>query len=261
MATKATNELVIHQLGRKIMTVTIIGTTPLIMNSMSAKAQRSLLLGGQRKTAAEKAAVKHHPTQEFRSSIYKYSDAEGDDTRVYMPGGAIKAAMCTAALETAGATKTGIKRLVAVPAERVDIYGVPELRCDVVRSADINKTPDIRTRAIFPQWCATFDVAWIEPNLHEGSVLNLIWNAGQLVGIGDFRSEKGAGTFGAFEVVMDDDPRVRDLMQNAGRKAQDAAIASPSIHNAETQELFDMYVDEMARRHGDAQAAAMMAAE
>ena len=39
----------------------IIGTAPLIYNSMSLKAQKTLLMGAAKKTAAEKKEIKHNP--------------------------------------------------------------------------------------------------------------------------------------------------------------------------------------------------------
>ena len=45
---------------------------------------------------------------------------------------AVKAAMCQAAIETAGLTKTGAQRLLFMPGDVVPLYGIPQLRCDVV---------------------------------------------------------------------------------------------------------------------------------
>ena len=62
--------------------------------------------------------------------------------------------MATAALETAGVNKTSVNRLVSLPQDKINIWGKPYLKIDVVRSADMNRTPDIRTRAFLPNWCA-----------------------------------------------------------------------------------------------------------
>ena len=51
--------------------VKILGTTPLIYNSMSAKAQQTLFLGARKKTAAEKKEIKHNPEEEFVDSCYE----------------------------------------------------------------------------------------------------------------------------------------------------------------------------------------------
>ncbi len=51
----------------------LIGVTPFYYNSMSIKAKRDLLIGGGKKTAAERREIKHNPEEEFRDSVYKKS--------------------------------------------------------------------------------------------------------------------------------------------------------------------------------------------
>lgn len=63
--------LQIDALKQGRVTLRMIGTTPLYFNAMSAKAKRTLLIGGGKKTAAEKKELKHDPEQEFRDSVYR----------------------------------------------------------------------------------------------------------------------------------------------------------------------------------------------
>ena len=132
------------------MTVWLKGITPLICNRMAEKAKRTLILGGGRKSKAEREqCLKHDPLDEFRNSMIR---RVGDGpTRVLFPAPAVKGAMAMAALETKGTSKTQIGRLAWVDGYNLDVYGVPQLHMGVVRSADMNKTPDIRTRAILPE--------------------------------------------------------------------------------------------------------------
>ena len=51
----------IEALKRGRITLRLIGETPLYFNAMSVKAKRTLLLGGGKKTAAEKKEIKHDP--------------------------------------------------------------------------------------------------------------------------------------------------------------------------------------------------------
>src|SRR5690554_3812590 len=90
-------------------TVKLIGTTPLYFNAMSAKAKRTLLIGGGKKTAAEKKQLKHDPQQEFRDSVYRLPSGP---TLLGFPAPGVKGAMATAALETPGVTKTSVQRLI-----------------------------------------------------------------------------------------------------------------------------------------------------
>ena len=58
----------IHTVKQGRIKLRMIGRTPLYFNSMSSKAMRDLLIGGGKKTAAEKKEIKHNPEQEFPSS-------------------------------------------------------------------------------------------------------------------------------------------------------------------------------------------------
>ena len=129
-------------------TMRIIGNTPMFFNAMSVKAKRSLLLGGGKKTAAEKKELKHDPETEFRDSVYR---TQHGATLLAFPAPGIKNAMATAALVTDGVKKTDVQRLIFLPQEKVSIWGKPYLRMDVVRSADMNRTSVVRTRAFLPR--------------------------------------------------------------------------------------------------------------
>lgn len=229
-------------------TLRMIGTTPLYFNAMSAKAKRTLLIGGGKKTAAEKKELKHDPEQEFRDSVYRQP---GGPTLLGFPAPGVKGAMATAALETPGVTKTSVQRLIFLPQQRVNIWGKPLLKMDVVRSADMNKTPDVRTRAFLPRWCAEVDIAFVTPTLSVHSVVSLLANAGVIVGIGDFRQEKGRGSYGTFAVAGDDLGDWSDYWSDVtaeGRAVQEAAMAEPEFADEETEELMAMLDDERLRR-------------
>lgn len=229
-------------------TLRLIGTTPLYFNAMSVKAKRSLLLGGGKKTAAEKRELKHDPEAEFRDSVYRQPTG---DTLLCFPAPGIKGAMSTAALETPGVTKTSVQRLIFLPQQRVNVWGRPLLKMDVVRSADMNKTPDIRTRAFLPRWCAEVDIAFVTPTLSAHSVVSLLTNAGVIVGIGDFRQEKGRGSFGTFAVAGDDLGDWSDEWAEItaeGRDVQQAAMDQPTCADDDTVELMEILRDERLRR-------------
>lgn len=248
MATKAPTIASIEALDQQEMTLRIIGRTPLYFNKMSAKAQRSLFVGGGKKTAAQKREIKHNPEEEFAASVYTI---KAGPTLLGFPAPALKGAMATAALETAGVTKTSVNRLIYLPEERVKIWGIPHLKCDVVRSADMNKTPDIRTRAFLPEWASEITVRFIQPTLNPISVTSLLVNAGLVCGIGDFRVEKGKGGFGTFAVVADNDPLMDDwirITETQGRNAQALALEEPECADDDTIELMEMMQDERIQR-------------
>lgn len=230
------------------MTLAIRGTTPLICNRMSEKAKRELLLPLGRKTVAQRAAsLKHNPIEEYRASPYTLS--EDAPTRLALLSTMFKGAIATAALDLPGARKAQIERLVHPVGNRIPLYGVPQLYMSTVRSADMNRTPDIRTRAIVPEWCCFVTMQWVKPIIHERTVINLLAAAGFSIGVGDWRPEKGSGTFGQFIITNPDDADVQRIMATGGRSAQDAALAEPTFFDEETAELYAWYETEIRERY------------
>ena len=244
---EAATEIHVPVMKRGVVRARIIGATPLFQNRMAAKAIQTLLVGGRKKTAADRAALKHDPHAEFLASA---DLVEGGPTAVGLNAIAIKAAMCTAALETSGISKTGAQRLLFVPGDHVPLFGTPQLRMDVVRSADVARTPDVRSRAFYPKWGAEVEIHFVYPQLSVHSVINLLINAGVLVGVGDYRQEKGKGSYGSFRVIGEgqDDPEWDDLVTNHGREAQEAALASPAYATRDTEDLMAFYRNEVQRR-------------
>lgn len=226
----------------------LIGTTPMYMNSMSIKAKRDLLIGGGKKTAAQKKDIKHNPEQEFRDSAHKKSTGE---TLLCFPAPGVKSAMATAALETAGVTKSSVQRLIFLPEQKIQIWGKPFLKMDVVRSADMNRTPDIRTRCYLPRWVAEVDIAYTMPTLSAHAIVSLLSNAGAIVGLGDFRQEKGRGSYGTFAVAGDDLgdwQEYWDEVTSEARDVQQAAMDDPEYADEDTIELMEIMMEERSRR-------------
>lgn len=228
MATKGkdSGEVQVLEVDQGTIEFYILGTTPLIMNSMSLKVMQELLAPKGRKTAVEKASsMKHDPMVEYRASCYRMPD--GSETVLGGPATWFKAAMCNAALDIPGAKKAQIGRLTYVNGQMLPIYGIPEIFCSVTRSADINKTPDVRTRAILPKWATRVSVTFIRPMLREQSISNLLASAGLTMGVGDWRQQKGSGNYGLFRLVSQDDSEYQMLLANGGESAQLDALESP----------------------------------
>lgn len=227
------------------MQVWIKGITPLICNRLAAKARRELLLPKGRKSKADKEqSLKHNPVAEYRDSMSVRAGV--GPTRIVFPSPAVKGSMATAALETKGTNKTQIGRLVRVAGYSLDVYGVPELFMAVVRSADMNRTPDIRTRAILPEWCMSVTIQYVKPQMTEKAIMQLLANGGIIIGVGDFRQEKGKGDFGCYEVVTEAD--CKDIIKNGGTKQQDEAIKNPRCFDSDTEELLGWFQEEVKVR-------------
>lgn len=225
----------------------VLGTSPLILNRMSEKAKRELLMPKGRKNAVERATtLKHQPVDEYRASAYRIADEQAP-TLLAILSTAFKGALRTAALDMPGAKKAQIGRLTYIAWDYVGIFGVPKLFMSVTRSADMNKTPDVRTRAIVPEWACRVTVTYVQPLIRAQAVANLLAAAGLTIGVGDWRPEKGAGSYGQFKIVSADDPDFVRILKD-GRKAQEAAMDTPVCYDSETAELLSWFDDERAKR-------------
>lgn len=248
MASKKSTEMEIVRIERGSITFNILGRTPLITNAMSEKARQELLFPTGRKSAAQRAAsLKHDPLDEYRSSMYR---AIGDDapTRILVPATAFKAALMSSAVDIPGAAKAQIGRLTFVENTYIDIYGIPQVMMSVVRSSDVNKTPDVRTRAVIPDWACQITVTYTKPMIKDPAVCNLMAAAGLIQGIGDWRPQKGSGNYGTFELVDQNNPVWEKIVAEGGRDAQDAAIADPEAFDSETVQLLSWFRTEVRRR-------------
>ena len=224
--------------------VCVIGTTPLLFNSYSDKAKLTLLMGGKK---ADKLKIKHNPFAEFRGSARQLADKKAD-TLLALPSTAFKPSLMTAALDVQDATKAGIGRQVYVHGYAVGVYGVPRPKMDMVRSADMGKTPDVRTRACVAEWCARLSISFVSPNLKEQSVLNLLVAAGMLAGVGDGRPEKGKLDYGQFEVCAANDKRFTSIVKSGGRAVQTRAMLDAEPFDHETAALLEAFTAELPQR-------------
>ena len=239
MASKKDDAIVVPTLDTETRRFALVGETGLYCHRMSAKAKRQLMIGGRKKTAAERLHLKHDPRAEFLDSMHVHEGFH-PHAHVKFPAMAIKSAMGTAALAVPGVRKTDVNRLVFMPDEFVPVFGLPRLRMDIARSSDINRTPDVRTRAYFAAWATEVTIRFARPALSVQSVAALLTNAGVMCGIGDNRQERGNGSFGTFRLVDDIPADLLDV------DAQWDAIESPEPANPETEELmaeFDLEVE------------------
>jgi len=222
----------------------IIGDSPFIYNAMSAKVKGQLLYPPPKKTAASKAQkMKHDPEQEFRDTVYTRN---GGDTLCVIPAVMIKAAICNAALEIPGAKKSQIGRLLWVDGDYLEMYGAPEMIMRVMRSSDMNHTPDIRTRAILPKWGVRMTISYIAPTLTAKDVASLLAVAGMAIGVGDSRPQKGKESYGKFHIMVEED-EMRPLLDMAAA-AQRKALDDIKCYDNETKNLYEWFKNEKQAR-------------
>lgn len=223
---------------------------PMFYNAMSYKVMQELLLPKGRKTAAERATtLKHDPFREFQDSVYRRRDGERGPTLLTIPSRMCKAAVADVAKRVpGGGTTAAVQQLVSMVGENIDVYGVPQIHLGCVRNSDINRTPDVRTRAILPRWACRVSIRYVQPQLSIEAVATLLQAAGKLNGFGDFRQQKGDGNFGQFRIVDEGDKEFQEILAIGARKAQEAAMQDPAPYDLETERLLDWYESEVGRR-------------
>jgi hypothetical protein len=89
-------------------------------------------------------------------------------------------------------------------------------------------------------------VRFVMPTMNETTVARLLETAGLVIGIGDFRQEKGKGNYGQFTLCDKSD--VEGIIKAGGRKAQDAALEKPECYDVESREMLAWFEAERTRR-------------
>jgi hypothetical protein len=195
----------------RLMEVTVIGDSPLIVHAWSEKAKRQMLDKQMKKARQAKEAKS--PRADFEASLYRLGDGFG------FPSIGFKAAAVTACSSVAGITKVAARQAFHILGEDVDITGAfegtkarvnlvriegskPSMREDMVRIA--MGTADLRYRGEFADWHAKLLVRYNANVLSESQLLNIINVAGFAVGVGEWRPEKD-GMNGMFHVATEAD--------------------------------------------------------
>lgn len=193
----ATATLEIPPLTVRVVHLTLVGDSPLIVHAWSKKAREEMLAKQMGKAQAKKAPK--DPEQDYREAFYASVDGRfGPPPGPYgFPAVAFKAAAVDAASQVSGLTKVFLRGAFHVIGELVTIEGEPRMREDMVRVG--MGTADIRYRPEFPEWSATVPVRMSSTVTLE-QVVHLFNQAGFSCGIGEWRPQRD-GPFGLFHVA------------------------------------------------------------
>lgn len=245
-------EVGVPEVGLKLEQVTLflLGTTPFINHCLPEKARKELLYPSTKTKASRSQKLKHDVLAEYRDSCY-VTDDSGAPTRIVIPAVSFKRVIESMCLDVPGLTKAGISRNVVAMGNRISIWGVPQLKMDTVRSADMARTPDIRTRAVLPEWACEVSIRFPVPAFNRKTIVDLLCIGGQLRGVGDYRPEKGAGDFGTFMIVEEADKDYRRILKTGGRVAQINALENPELYDEDTRKMYDWFVEEVQKRGQD----------
>lgn len=200
------------RLDLRLMEITIIGDSPLIVHAWSEKAKRQML--DKQTKAATGAKEAKDPRADFESSLYRMPDGGYG-----FPSVAFKSAAVTAITSVAGMTKIAARQAFHILGEDVDVRGAfdgtmarqnlvringgaPQMREDLVRVG--MGTADLRYRGEFPDWSASLLVRYNGNVLSEAQIVNIINVSGFAVGVGEWRPERD-GSYGLFHVATEAD--------------------------------------------------------
>ncbi len=178
---------------RRLITFTIIGTSPLIQHKWSEKAKKQI----RDKQAGKKTKVRvaRKPKQEYLDATYFTEDGQYG-----IPAMSFKTALITAAHKDIGIEKTLVKKALflhcgdknmVVPMTCSD----PIMREDTVRVG--MSSADLRYRPEFREWSVELTMEFDAEMLRVEDIVNLIDRAGFGVGLNEMRPEKG-GEYGRF---------------------------------------------------------------
>lgn len=188
----------------KYVEFSIVGDTPLCMHKWSEKAKKEML-DKQMKVAKQGKEAKD-PMRDYWESIYHINEGQEKEighkegNRYGFPAVAFKLCAVDACSQVDGMTKVLARQSFHVMADEgdlVEIFGVPEMREDMVRVG--MGTADIRFRGYFPQWSAKVKIKYNPSVISIEQMVNLFNLAGFGVGVGEWRPTKD-GQFGTFHV-------------------------------------------------------------
>lgn len=185
---------------RGLLTIPILGVSPVIPHKWSEKAVRQMRIKQSEEAATKPKHDPKDPEAEAEASLYRLGDG-----RPGLPAAAFKGAIVGAARLFAGITMIQLKVAVTVLGEGQDqlvpIEGDMTLREDLPRNA--NGNPDLRYRYAFMPWSTTLRVEFNEQLISPRAVYTLLDAAGD-GGVGDWRPsapKSNTGMYGRFQVA------------------------------------------------------------
>lgn len=192
MATKKTEIINLPKLDVRIIPITLVGDSSLVCHAWSDKAKQMMLDKQMKKAKGGREAK--DPEQDYLDSLYHHPDGGYGFPSVAFKSAAVDACSCVD-----GITKVLARSTFHVIGDMVPIKGTPNMREDMVRIG--MGTADIRYRAEFKEWSATFQLRYNASAISAEQVINLFNTAGFAIGIGEHRPQKD-GAWGMFHVQL-----------------------------------------------------------
>lgn len=221
--TKKTETIEIKPIEMKIVEVTLVGDTPLIMHAWNEKAKRMMLEAQQGKAKGKKKETKN-PVDDFIQSMYwlknkpdtdgmnedeckeAFEQAIENGAKFGFPVTAFKQAAISAAYRMGWAKdKMSLRGVFFIDTDYGDMAEIisdsPTIREDMVKIG--MGTADIRYRGEFNHWHTTIRLKYNANGQYSlENILNILNAGGMVCGVGEWRPERD-GQFGMFHVKTD----------------------------------------------------------
>lgn len=188
-----TDSINLPPLEIEVITVKLVGDSPLISHAWSEKSKKEMRDKQMKKAKSAKEAK--DPEREFRESLYLHPDGGYG-----FPSIAFKMAAVDACSHVGDITKVLARGAFHVIGEFVKIEGEPTMREDMVRIG--MGTADLRYRGEFKTWSASLKVRYNKRVLSSEQIVNLFNTGGFAIGIGEWRPQKD-GAFGMYHVEIE----------------------------------------------------------
>ena len=202
------NELVsIKEPNIMLVTFSLIGTAPLVMNKFSRKAREQMratqVAGSQAKSKRK------HESKDF-DECYEGAIHKSEDGWIGIPAASFRSAMIDAC-RLVGFKMTLAKQAVFIVADGLDAdEGTPLVRFDADEPERFeaitrvsNGQPDVRIRPMWRRWNLELTVKYDADVFSKNDIANLLARAGLQVGVGEGRpfskNSHGMG-WGTFEL-------------------------------------------------------------
>jgi hypothetical protein len=179
--------------------VTLRGVTRLVCHRFGESAQRQIEAKQQKEARAKN--TKRDPQQEMEECLYVLESGD-----LGFPARAIKRCVVTAAKRFHDIDKVLVNGCLKIrsndPTEYLPLRtsAEPRMRSDAVRLSGRDRALDMRYRPEFLEWEIDVPIRYNSTYLSQEQVINMFVSAGEMVGLGDGRVEKGMD-WGEFQVV------------------------------------------------------------
>jgi len=209
---KAKTDVKLKPINRRLVTVRLVGVSPLITHKWSEKAKRQIREKQQEGKKTKNRELRE-PEQEAKDATYWCDEA---CTIPGVPAVAIKAAVIEAAHNDLGFPKTLLRKSMFIyPMGRDVVIPLESTNGNPVKSKAVNKpiegqmtedvvrvgqgSTDLRYRPYFFDWAVTTSWEIDADLLQVQDMITLLDRAGFGVGVCEWRPEKG-GEYGRFRV-------------------------------------------------------------